>query len=293
MLDDITVNSPIELFSGESITLNMNGHDLFGDFSGKGPSEDYFIFLNHSKLNITGEGTIKSKNANNVIYIGGSIEDVEDYSVCTVGENVTVKNISATIPYGIVINCGYSSSNAAYGARLTVDGTVEAPYGLSVSNNMEQTVGTHLPEITIGKTGKILADGESDSTALYASGYALYNIDGTLTGCGSAADDDTLFHRALHAVDIATEASQGRVGGGLLVVSHGDDVVELLVLHLQPAGHCTVDDRLELSIDGVEVDRAGQHQHIGVNHLLQDLCHVVPVDTFAAMVAAVVAAGAG
>lgn len=35
-----------------------------------------------------------------------------------------------------------------------------------------------------------------------------------------------------------------------------------------------------LRVNGVEVDRAGQHQHVGVDHLLQDLRHVVLVDTF-------------
>lgn len=52
-------------------------------------------------------------------------------------------------------------------------------------------------------------------------------------------------------MSIAPKTGQSGVGGILALVGHGDDVVELLVLHLQPAGHGAVNDRLELGIDGV------------------------------------------
>lgn len=86
---------------------------------------------------------------------------------------------------------------------------------------------------------------------------------------------------------------KGRVGGFLPLVRHGDDVVKFFVLDFQPAGNGAVDNCFQLRINGVEIDGAGQHQYIGVDHFLQDLRHVVLVHTFAAVVTAVVAGGTG
>ena len=57
--------------------------------------------------------------------------------------------------------------------------------------------------------------------------------------------------------------------------------------------HSAVNDRLQLSIDGVEVYRACQHNDIGIDHLLQDVCHIILVDAGTSVSVAVVAAGAG
>ena len=44
-----------------------------------------------------------------------------------------------------------------------------------------------------------------------------------------------------------------------------------------------------MRIDGVEIDRACQNDHIGIDHLLQNAGHVILVDTYTAVVTAVVA----
>ena len=109
----------------------------------------------------------------------------------------------------------------------------------------------------------------------------------------AAADKHALLLRAAHAGGIAAQTGQCGVGGGNVLVRHGDNIVEILVLHFQPARHRAVDDGLELRIDGIEINGAGHDDHVRVDHLLQHLGHIVLVGTFAVVRAAIVAAGAG
>ena len=104
---------------------------------------------------------------------------------------------------------------------------------------------------------------------------------------------DSLFHGTFHTVCIAPEAGQRSVRRGFFLVCHGGDVVEFLVFNLKPPCHSTVDHCLQLGTNGVEVYRACQHNDIGIDHLLQDVCHIILVDAGSAVGAAVVAAGAG
>ena len=73
----------------------------------------------------------------------------------------------------------------------------------------------------------------------------------------------------------------------------GGDIVKFLVFDLKPPCHGTVDYCLQLGTDGVEVYRACQHNDIGIDHLLQDVCHIILVDAGSTVGAAVVAAGTG
>ena len=88
-------------------------------------------------------------------------------------------------------------------------------------------------------------------------------------------------------------AGQRSVRRGFFLVCHGGDVVEFLVFDLKPPCHGTVDHCLQLGTDGVEVYRTCQHNDIGIDHLLQDFCHIILVDAGSAVGAAVVAAGTG
>ena len=160
---------PIEITNGKDLTLNLNGFDL--NFK----TAKAFV-VNHGKLNLTGTGTITAQYAghyNSALDLTGSAQDVPDYSVVIIGENVTVKSNGSF--GGAIFQEG--NTGKAYGAKLIVNGTFESTYGFSINGLVKATTGTNLPEVLVNPTGKIVG-----SSAIYGAGYGNYNIYGTLIG---------------------------------------------------------------------------------------------------------------
>ena len=87
--------------------------------------------------------------------------------------------------------------------------------------------------------------------------------------------DDALLRSSLNAVCISAETSQSGVHDAVGVLSGSHDVVELFVLDFQPTCNRAVNYGLELGTDGIEIDRRGEHNHVRVYHLLEQLGHVI------------------
>ncbi len=159
-----TVNDveTLTLNSGKTIDLNLNGFDL------KFATDNLFK-VTHGVLNLTGQGMVESSHGNNpnvnvpVLYAYGVETDEADHSVITIGEDVTVQNLTG---YGIGIG---HTNYKAYGAKVVIAGQVKAKYGFSVTGNAKATTGSNLPEIVVEQTGSIYS---SDGGAIYAAGYA-------------------------------------------------------------------------------------------------------------------------
>lgn len=110
---DVNLTSTVNIYSGKKITLNLNGHNIEGSFKGT------LIVLYHGNLDITGTGIIKNTSTADpaqCIQVEGQMDhNVADWSVLTIGENVTV------------------IANEAHGKAIVIDGTVYAPYYTYIS----------------------------------------------------------------------------------------------------------------------------------------------------------------
>ena len=172
LLKTVTEQDSITIDNGTQVVLDLNGNDI--TFK---PANS--IAVNNGALDVTGTGKISSSHdgSNNyraTIYAYGSGTDQANYSVVTIGENVTVGNQGS---YGIAIMYA-TGTECAYGAKVVIAGTLTSTYGFSV-NGMAKATSGNIPELTVTETGKVITE---DGAAIYAAGYAKYDIAGTLSG---------------------------------------------------------------------------------------------------------------
>lgn len=158
----------IILESGKKVTLDLNGHDV--SFA-----KDKFIKITHGNLNITGKGTIyESEPDLGPIIMKGSAADVADYSVVTVGKDVTLRGWAAL----------FIDQNKAenYGITANVYGTLEGKKDVSGSNGLALYVNGGITAST-GNVPKITLDGATltceSGIGMYLAGYA----DTTMKNC--------------------------------------------------------------------------------------------------------------
>ena len=117
LLKEITDQALIELGAGTDVTIDLNGFDI-------GFAEDSFFKVNGGKLHLTGSGKVYEQQPYNApIKIWGSTTDVADYSVVSVGENVTLEGWAGIF---ITVNPDGSGVNHAFGVKVTVDGTINS-----------------------------------------------------------------------------------------------------------------------------------------------------------------------
>jgi hypothetical protein len=173
---DITLTSTLKITDGKSITLDLNGHTL--------SRSQLVIEVLHGSLNVTGTGVIQELTDNGFapILIKGST-DVADtnYSTVTVGKDVTLKGWS-----GLFVDTNYGK---ACGVTINLAGTIISPAAdthttagnaIYINGTIKDTV--NYPQITIEATAKVTAN-RAEGTAIYAAGYAKWNIKGgTFTG---------------------------------------------------------------------------------------------------------------
>ena len=175
LLKDLAIGSSMVSIYGKKVSIDLNNHNI--PFKSKG-----HFNVKNGELELKGKGIVSSSVTDEAtIYMVGSLEDVADYSVVNIGKDVTITNDTK---YGLGIGSS-SDGKPAYGAKLTVNGKVIAPYGFSVNGQIVQQTG-NIPEVTIN--GEIDSTSANDSVALYAAGYAKYNINGKLTGVESALE---------------------------------------------------------------------------------------------------------
>lgn len=171
LLKDVTELETISITGGKKVDLNLNEKSI--TFK----ADNYFL-VDNGALNVTGKGNITSSHGNDdktwlpTIYAYGTSTDTADYSVVTIGKDVVIDNRGS---YGLAIG---HKDYKAYGAKVIVEGTVKSTYGFTVTGNAKATQG-NIPEITVTESGKIVS---TDGSAIYAAGYGIYNIAGTLSG---------------------------------------------------------------------------------------------------------------
>ena len=171
LLAAVTDLDTIKITGGKKVDLNLNGKSITFN------ADNHFT-VDNGALNVTGAGKISSSHGNDdntwlpTIYAYGTDTNKADYSVVTIGKDVVIDNQGS---YGLAIG---HSNKKAYGAKVIVNGTVTSTYGFTVTGNATATDG-NIPEITVTESGKIET---ADGSGIYAAGYGVYNIAGTLSG---------------------------------------------------------------------------------------------------------------
>lgn len=85
----------------------------------------------------------------------------------------------------------------------------------------------------------------------------------------TGAIDDAHLLRPFNAVGIAAEAGQRGFHRGLFFICGSHNIIEFFLFDFQPAGNTAVNHRLELCIDGIEVDGACLDQQPVLSEKLQ------------------------
>ena len=172
-----TNNDSIVISDGRSITLDMNGFDI-------GFAQQKNISLYHGELNITGKGILYEEFPwFGPVMIYGAEENVSNYSVVTIGEDVTLQGWS-----GLFIDQHNAHGAQAYGIVATIYGTLESVKDTSGAGGHALYINGTIKETT-GNVPKITLNGATLTTELgngmYLAGYADTTIvDSTITSMG-------------------------------------------------------------------------------------------------------------
>ena len=165
LLADVKDCTEITLSQGETVNINLNGHDI-------GFAQGGYFCIRHGTLNLTGNGEVyEQRPYYGAVLMKGGAEDVSNYSVVTVGENVTLRGWAGLFidknnndNYGIVANVygtlkSVKDTSGAGGHALYVNGTIKATEG-------------NVPKLTL--------DGATLNTeagnGMYLAGYAETSI---------------------------------------------------------------------------------------------------------------------
>lgn len=170
---DFSVDETINITEGQKVVLDLNGHNIIF-------AENNRLNLKKGDLTITGKGTIKRLGtavSGPVVVYGSTNESDTKYSTLTVEKDVTIEGI-----WGVFVI--QTNSKYAYGVTLNIDGTLiggKDGGAITVLGNITHT--TNAPVINITKNAKLYSETE---TAIYAAGYATWNIDGAYVEGASA-----------------------------------------------------------------------------------------------------------
>ena len=148
------------------VTIDMNGH-TWNVGSSTSP-----IRVDGADVEITGTGTITSGYVA-IVVIGTDDSNVDSYSHLTIGESVTITGSTGimmdddpALNYGVDIDI--------YGKIETTDGS----YAMTINGKLVATT-ENAPHITIHPSAVIECH---DSVGIFASGYAVWDVYGTVSG---------------------------------------------------------------------------------------------------------------
>lgn len=162
------------LVIGRNLTLNLGGFTL-----SSATTNIRLLDIKKGTVNLTGTGTILTTGTGGIpvrVY-GSSDPTATDYTVVTVGKDVTLKTTIDDV-YGIFISY-VTGVPHAYGVVINIDGTIDAANGPYINGTIKDTEG-NVPVININNGATITAN---SGGAIYAAGYAKWNIGAaTLTG---------------------------------------------------------------------------------------------------------------
>lgn len=163
---DITVTEELVVSLGQTIELDLNGHD---------------ITLNDTGSFLVSKGTLKITNTTETeskIVSSGTVIDVIGGPIAQQpGSNVIVgKNVMLTGNATISVN----DNDDDYGISITIDGSVVSDNGdaLVVDDGVDRSIGRTL-QITLSQTGEVTS---SNGTGINNGGYAKINIHGSVSG---------------------------------------------------------------------------------------------------------------
>ena len=184
MEKDIDMVSSAIINGGRTLEIDLNGHNI------SAPSK--VISIANAKVDFTGEGAIYESEDDQygALLIAGSSEDVADYTVVNVGENVTLAGWS-----GIFIAKDAAGGYKNYGIVVNCKGTLENP-GMDTHTTSGDAIyinGSN--KNTTGNIPKINLDGcrlKSKGLGIYAAGYAEW----TLSNCEVEGDITAIEIRA-------------------------------------------------------------------------------------------------
>lgn len=157
------------------LTLNLGGLTL-----SSATTNIRLLDIKKGIVNLTGTGTILTTGTGGVpVRVYGSDDPAAtNYTVVTVGKDVTLKTTIDDV-YGIFVSFYPATDDTpaiphAYGVVINIDGTIDAANGPYVNGTIKDTEG-NVPVININDGATITAN-SSDGGAIYAAGYAKWNI---------------------------------------------------------------------------------------------------------------------
>lgn len=181
IMNDISLTSTVEIKEGQVVEINLNGKTI--------SAASMPFLVRHGNVSFVGVGVIQETKSNEyaAILIKGSETDVENYSVVTVGKDVTLKGWS-----GIFVDQLSSKQGKpqAYGVVVNMYGKVVVPsesshdagIGIYVNGNIKDD--GNVPTFNIEGAHVVAKD-----VGIYAAGYAKWNIkDTTIEGVDSAIE---------------------------------------------------------------------------------------------------------
>ena len=162
----LTSNVSLEdtLAIDKTINLNLNGRTI--------SAPEKVFLVSGGTLNLTGTGTIKEINPNYgaIILKGSDNPNDKDYSVVTVGKDITLEGWS-----GLFIT---HDNKKSYGVKINFDGKINSftdangTTGAGIYTNGNIQDNTNPPIINITDNAKITSTGNG----LYIAGYSKVNI---------------------------------------------------------------------------------------------------------------------
>ena len=188
--DRIVVKKDIDMVSsaiingGRTLEIDLNGHNI------SAPSK--VLNISNAKVDFIGKGKIyeSTDDQYGALLIAGSSEDVSDYTVVNVGENVTLAGWS-----GIFIAKDAAGGYKNYGIVVNCKGSLENP-GMDTHSTPGHAIYINGSNIkTTGNIPKINLDGcrlKSKGLGIYAAGYAEW----TLSNCEVEGDETAIEIRA-------------------------------------------------------------------------------------------------
>ena len=185
LLKDVVLTDSVRITNSTNVTLNLNNHTISKD------STPFIVY--GGTLNVTGTGTITETESDKlaaIMVFGSSDESANNYSVVSIGENVTLGGwapIFVNRTNADADSNGWGVPNTqdkACGVKIEIKGTLVSPaktehvpgHGVYVNGTIANT--TNYPVITIGDTADITSKG----AGVYAAGYAQWNVSGKING---------------------------------------------------------------------------------------------------------------
>ncbi|MBQ6380448.1 MAG: hypothetical protein IJJ41_02460 [Clostridia bacterium] len=163
LLQDVTVSERLNVF--DNTTLDLNGYNITSTYAGNGG-----LTICNANLTVTGEGTISANSLSNSANVFVSLYTVGDASA-----SLTVQDDAIIESNGYTVSLMYGSDTYSKNVTINVEGgAVKSSANPPISINGQVTNHTN----TINISGGTVETTNTNAAAIFASGYANWNISG-------------------------------------------------------------------------------------------------------------------